>query len=139
MKPAAIWEVERGLALTATEIYRASDVRSAWFARAAELFEDVDALALPTAQLWPFPAEWDWPKRIGACEMDTYHRWMEVVVPVSLLGLPTATVPVGPGSAGLPMGLQLFGPMGADARVLTMAQAYHAATDWPEHHRPRFP
>ena len=63
--------------------------------------------------------------------MDTYHRWMEVVVPVSLIGLPSLNVPVGFGVQGLPMGMQIIGPMGADAGVLAMGQAYHLATDWP--------
>jgi amidase len=29
------------------------------------------------------------------------------------------------------MGMQLAGPVGADARVLAMGQAWHEATDWP--------
>jgi amidase len=63
--------------------------------------------------------------------MDTYHRWMEVVIPVSLLGLPSLNVPVGFGAQGLPMGMQIFGRFGADAAVLAMGQQYHLATDWP--------
>jgi amidase len=63
--------------------------------------------------------------------MDTYHRWMEVVVPVSLIGLPSLAVPCGFGAAGLPTGMQIFGPTGSDARMLAIGQAYHEATDWP--------
>ena len=63
--------------------------------------------------------------------MDTYHRWMEVVIPVSLAGLPALALPAGVGANGLPMGMQMFGPAGADAHILAMGQAYHAATDWP--------
>ena len=68
--------------------------------------------------------------------MDTYHRWMEVVVPVSLVGLPALSVPAGFGAEGLPMGMQIFGPRGADRRILQIGQAYHRATDWPEARRP---
>ena len=63
--------------------------------------------------------------------MDTYHRWMEVVVPVSLAGLPCIALPAGFGAAGLPTGMQLFARAGADARLLAVAEAYHRATDWP--------
>ncbi len=63
--------------------------------------------------------------------MDTYHRWMEVVIPASLIGLPALSVPVGFGPQGLPMGMQIIGRNGADARVLAIGQAYHLATDWP--------
>jgi amidase len=88
-------------------------------------------VVLPTAQVWPFPAEWRWPQAINGVAMDTYHRWMEVVIPVSLIGLPALSVPVGFGANGLPMGMQIAGPVGADAAVLAMGQAYHLATDWP--------
>jgi amidase len=70
--------------------------------------------------------------------MDTYHRWMEVVIPVSLIGLPALNVPVGFGANGLPMGMQIAGPVGADAAILAMGQAYHLATDWPAR-RPAYP
>ncbi|WP_102225148.1 amidase [Acidimangrovimonas sediminis] len=135
LKPEAVWETERGLALSAMEVHRASVTRSAWFSRAAELFGSYDVLVLPTAQIWPFDKNVLWPKAIGAAEMDTYHRWMEVVVPASLIGLPAISVPAGFGTdgpgAGLPMGMQLIGPRGADRALLRLAQAWHHATDWP--------
>jgi amidase len=136
LKPEAVWEIEQGLHLTAAEVHAASVIRSRWYARAAEVFRGVDLIALPSAQVWPFPIGWRWPERIGARAMDTYHRWMEVVVPASLAGLPALSVPVGfgaapDGTAGLPMGMQLIGPAGADARVLAAGEAWHRATDWP--------
>ena len=131
LKPETVWEIEQGLGLTAQAVYEASAVRSAWYAAAARLFARFDVLVMPSAQVWPFPAEWRRPQRIGDRQMDTYHRWMEVVVPVSLAGLPSLSVPVGFGPQGLPMGMQIIGPVGADGRVLGVGQAWHAATDWP--------
>ena len=131
LKPEAIWEVENGLSLDAMAVTRAGAVRSKWFTMVAQLFDTHEFLALPTAQVWPFPAEWDWPKEIGGVAMDTYHRWMEVVVPVSLAGLPCISLPVGFGDNGLPMGVQLFARKGQDKRLLEVAQAYHEATNWP--------
>jgi amidase len=29
------------------------------------------------------------------------------------------------------MGVQIFGPRGADAKLLALGEAYHRATDWP--------
>ncbi len=131
-KPETIWEIEQGLGLSAQAVYEASVIRSRNGMReAARLFDRFDALVLPSAQVWPFPAEWRWPQSINGRAMDTYHRWMEVVVPVSLAGLPSLNIPVGFGEAGLPMGMQIFGKTGDDARILAMGQAYHAATDWP--------
>jgi amidase len=131
LKPETVWEIEQGLGLSADAVYAASEIRSRWYARAAGLFDRFDALVMPSAQVWPFPVEWRWPEVINGRAMDTYHRWMEVVIPVSLLGLPSLNVPVGFGARGLPMGMQIFGRFGADAAVLAMGQQYHLATDWP--------
>ncbi|PWE30488.1 amidase [Maritimibacter sp. 55A14] len=131
LKPEALWEIERGLRLDGMEIHRASVIRSDWFAAAARLFETFDVLALPAAQVWPFPLGWRYPDRIAGQEMDSYHRWMEVVVPASLAGLPAISLPAGFGPQGLPMGLQIIGPRGADACLLQLARAWHEATDWP--------
>ncbi|MEO1797702.1 MAG: amidase family protein, partial [Pseudomonadota bacterium] len=130
LKPAAIWEGERGLALSAMDVHRASVTRSEWFMAAATLFETYDALLLPTAQMWPFPAEWDWPREIAEREMDTYHRWMEVTVPASLLGLPALSLPAGFSEAGLPIGMQLIGPRGSDIGLLDLGQSWHLTVPW---------
>lgn len=130
LKAEARWEIERGLRLSAMEVHRASVIRSDWFRTAAALFDRFDVLALPTAQTWPFPVEWHWPREIAGVAMDSYHRWMEVVVPASLIGLPVVAVPAGFGAAGLPMGLQLIGRRGADARLLQIAGAWHAGVPW---------
>ena len=131
IKPETLWEIEQGQGLTAAAVHGASVIRSRYYAHMARLFQHYDAVVLPVAQVWPFPVEWRWPREINGQVMDTYHRWMEVVIPVSLIGLPALSLPVGFGAAGLPMGMQLAGPVGSDARVLAMGQQYHLATDWP--------
>ncbi len=131
LKPEAIWEVERGRALSALDVHAASCVRSDWLRAADAFFGNFDVLALPTAQVWPFDKTLDWPKSIAGTSMDTYHRWMEVVIPASLLGLPAVAVPAGFGAQGLPMGLQLIGRHGDDAMLLNLAEAYHRETRWP--------
>jgi amidase len=136
-KPETLWEIERGAELTAAQVYEASVIRSEWFAVAARLFDRYDAIALPSAQVWAFPAEWRWPREIAGRRMDTYHRWMEVVVPASLAGLPALSVPAGFSDTGLPMGLQLIGPAGADAAILGLGEGYHRQTDWPSRRPPQ--
>jgi amidase len=138
-KPETLWEIEQGLSLSAAEVYEASVTRSRWHARAAQVFEAYDALILPAAQVWPFPADWRWPQSINGRAMDTYHRWMEIVVPASLIGLPCLAAPVGFGANGLPMGMQILGPQGADARLLAIGEAWHRATDWPVRRPPVLP
>ena len=62
--------------------------------------------------------------------MDTYHRWMEVVIYATLAGLPSISVPTGFGPNGLPMGLQLIGKPQGDLALLQLAHAYEQQTDW---------
>ena len=132
MKPEAVWEVERGRSASALDVYRASKERTAWHRHLLTLFQRFDILVLPTAQVFPFDADQHWPRTIAGREMDTYHRWMEVVIGPTLAGAPAISVPVGFGAAGAPMGMQLIGAPGADLRVLQVAHAYDQATRWVE-------
>ncbi len=130
IKPEAIWEIESGLGLTALDVYKASVERTAWYQHVLTLFERYDFLALPTAQVFPFDVNLHWPKTVAGRTMDTYHRWMEVVIGPTLAGLPAISVPVGFSAAGLPMGMQLIGRPRGDLEVLQLAHAYEQATDW---------
>jgi amidase len=139
LKTDAIWEIENGLKLSALDVHRASLLRSEWFRAAVSLFEKFDAVILPTAQVWPFTVDKIHPTHINARQMDTYHRWMEVMIPASLLGLPALSVPVGFGDNGLPMGMQLIGAPRDDLGILNLGQAYHQATLWPQKRPPTQP
>jgi amidase len=136
MKPEAQWEAEGAQHLTALDIYRASQARTSWYHAATALFEQVDFLLIPSAQVFPFAASEHWPKAINGVAMDTYHRWMEVVVPATLLGFPVLNVPVGFGRQGLPAGLQIIGKHHADFAVLALGNAYDQGTRWVEKAQP---
>lgn len=137
-KTELLWEVRRGLDISQEQIDEAVRIASSWSVRVSELFKKYDALALPSAQMWPFPVHLDWPKKIGDVSMDTYHRWMEVVTPVTLAGLPCATVPAGfcNDDVGLSLGLQIFCERGEDSIALSIAQAYHLRINWPSKYPP---
>ena len=59
--------------------------------------------------------------------MDTYHRWMEVVIYATFAGLPCISVPAGFNAQGLPMGLQLIGRPQGDEALLRLAWQYEQA------------
>ncbi len=124
MKPEALWEFDQAQTLTGSQTLQASQTRSAFYQSMLGLFERFDVLALPTAQVFPFPAELRWPSVIAGKAMDTYHRWMEVVIYATFAGLPCISVPVGFGPTGLPMGMQLIGKPRGDLAVLQLAAAY---------------
>jgi amidase len=130
MKPEAIWEVENGLTLSAQDAYEASVARSELYRAVLKLFDSYEYLALPSAQVFPFDASTHWPKTVNGVAMDTYHRWMEVVILGSLLGFPVVNVPVGFNRDGLPMGMQIIGKRHADFAVLQLAYTYEQAANW---------
>jgi amidase len=136
LKPEAQWEVERGSGVTALDVYRASVERTAWYQHVRGLLERFDVLALPVAQCFPFDASLTWPREVGGRAMDSYHRWMEVVVGATMAGLPAISVPAGFDSRGLPMGLQLVGRPNGELALLRLARAYELATRWVQRRPP---
>lgn len=130
LKPELIWEIEGSLNVSAGEISEAAVSRADWYRALQVLFERFDLLALPTAQVFPFPAETHWPSSISDRTMDTYHRWMEVVIGGTLAGVPVVNLPAGFDDRGRPMGMQFMGPMGQDRQVLEFGMAYEAVTDY---------
>ena len=130
IKPEALWEHDQAAALTGNELMAASAQRTAFYLHLLTLFERHDFLALPTAQVWPFDAALRWPSHINGKAMDTYHRWMEVVIYATFAGLPCISVPVGFDARGLPMGMQIIGKPQGDLEVLQLAHAYeHVAQE----------
>jgi amidase len=102
----------------------AMNVRTAWYDAVLGLFGQFDYLALPTAQVFPFPVQERWPETIAGRQMNSYHRWMEVVVPGTLSGCPVISLPAGFSAAGLPMGVQIIGKPRDDLAVLQIADLY---------------
>lgn len=127
LKPEAVYEVEGGLKLSAYEVTASSVVRSEWTRAVAKLFERYDYLVLPTAQVFPFASDLDWPKTVAGRTMRTYHEWMQAACLITMAGCPALAVPAGFSAAGLPMGLQIVAPQHQDLACLKLAAGYEAA------------
>ena len=130
LKPELVWEIEQSLTLTDADRTRATQIRARWYEELNRLFGEYDFLAVPTAQVFPYPKDTHWPREIDGRQMDTYHRWMEVVILGSLGGLPIINVPVGFDGRGRPMGMQIMGNFGEDKQVLEFGLAYEQITDF---------
>jgi len=130
LKPEAIFEVESGLKLTAFDISAALSVRTAWYQAVREFFEKYDYFIVPTAQLFPFDVDLHWPHEIAGKKMQTYHEWMKCVLPITMSGCPALAAPAGFGNEGLPIGIQIVGPLHSEVACLQLAYAYDIATRW---------
>jgi amidase len=51
-------------------------------------------------------------------------------MPATIAGCPAINVPAGFSTMGLPMGIHILGPCGADLGRLQIARAYESATNW---------
>src|SRR5579862_5686060 len=96
---------------------RAQKVRALIARDFAEAFQKVDAIVTPTA---PTPAF-----KLGEKTSDPLQMYLADIYTVtgSLAGIPGISVPVGTTSAGLPVGMQIFGPHFCESRVLQIARA----------------
>jgi amidase len=130
LKPEVIFEVEGSIDMLASRVRAAGIARADWDRALHELFQQYDFLVLPSAQVFPFGADRHWPKMINDKKMDTYHRWMEVVIGATLAGVPVVNLPAGFDQRGRPMGMQFMGRSGEDVTVLEFALVYEAVTEY---------
>ncbi|HAE47125.1 MAG TPA: amidase, partial [Tistrella mobilis] len=66
----------------------------------------------------------DWPST-------RWPTWTPFTYPFNLTGQPAASIPCGFDRDGLPVGLQIVGPVGADALVLRVARAFERVRPIP--------
>ncbi|MCS6781741.1 MAG: Asp-tRNA(Asn)/Glu-tRNA(Gln) amidotransferase subunit GatA [Gloeomargarita sp. SKYBB_i_bin120] len=89
-----------------------------------QAFTQVQALLSPTAPVPAFP--------IGSKRHDPLSMYLTdlMTIPVNLAGLPAVSVPCGFTAEGLPIGLQIIGPVLQETRLLQIAHAYEQSTPW---------
>jgi len=100
---------------------RAQKVRALIAQDFSDAFQKVDAIVTPTS---PTPAF-----RLGEKTADPLQMYLADIYTVtgSLAGVPGISVPCGRTRAGLPVGMQIFGPHFSEARVLQIAHAFEKA------------
>jgi len=124
------WNVAQGRQLSAADISRAEVKRSELFHRLRTFLQTYDFLLLPTAQVPPFPIDWEYPQQINDQPMETYIDWMMSCAYITITGLPALSVPCGFSDEGLPIGLQIVGPPRGEVELLQLAYAFQEATQF---------
>ena len=127
MKDTVIWNVEQGRGLSASELAEATRRWTGLLRRVREFLGRYEFFVLPVAQVPPFDMTQPYPTEVAGVPMTTYTEWMASCSWVSLLGLPTISVPAGRTPEGLPVGLQIVGRARDDFGVLQLANALERA------------
>lgn len=127
MQPNLVWNIEKGIKLSAAEVSQAEIARGALWQRARSFFEDYDLLLTPAAATLPFPVETISPPRVAGREMETYIDWLGITYGITVAGLPAIVVPCGTSKEGLPVGLQIVGRKLGEAAILRAAAAFEKA------------
>ncbi len=130
VKETIIWNAEQGFALSALDIKKAEERRTALYVRMAEFMARYDFLMLPVTSVPPFSAEQEYPTEIAGRLLSDYLEWMAPCSSITVTGLPAISVPGGFDSAGLPTGLQIVGRQRTDFSVLQIAHAFEQATQY---------
>lgn len=128
MKPEAIWQIERGLRVTATDVALAMRRHGELLEQMRRFHERFDVLVCAVNQVPPFDASLAWPDAVDGTPMEHYVAWMKSTFRTSTTLQPALSVPAGFTDDGLPVGIQIVGRMRADVTVLRVGAAFEAAT-----------
>ncbi len=128
VKETIIWNAEQGMRLSALEVKKAEEARTALYARMADFMSRYDFLALPVTSVPPFSADEEYPREVAGKPLTNYLEWMAPCSSITVTGLPAISVPAGFDTDGLPAGLQIVGRQRADFQVLQIAHAFEQAT-----------
>ena len=121
-------EIEAGLKLTASEIGKAEERRTAYYQRMQVFMDTYEFMVMPVNQVLPFDVTTEYPTEINGIQMETYIDWMKSCYYISTLGHPAVSVPCGFTDGGLPVGLQIVGRHHDDLGVLQLANAFEQIT-----------
>jgi amidase len=113
--------VEEGLRYSAADVARASSLQTAVYRRWQAFFQDWDIILSPSITISPRPWRELYPVEIDGKPTRTYFHWLGLAYAVTLPGHPAVSLPVGLDRQGMPFGLQIVGPRGGDAFVLSVA------------------
>ncbi|MBV8871065.1 MAG: amidase [Acetobacteraceae bacterium] len=115
--------VEEGLRYGAADVARALASQTALYRRWQVFFAKYDIILTPAITVSPRQWRELYPAEIDGRRTRTYFHWLALAYAVTLAGHPALSLPVGLDRAGMPFGLQIVGPRGGDALVLSVAAA----------------
>jgi aspartyl-tRNA(Asn)/glutamyl-tRNA(Gln) amidotransferase subunit A len=125
--PALRWQADEGRKVSVMELQSLTARRSELGSFMRQFHQRYDLLLTPGVSVPAFEAKAPDQWRLA---LDTFLGWTPFSYPFNLTQQPAAVVPCGLTRSGLPVALQIVGPMHADALVLRAAHAYESTRTW---------
>ena len=128
IKPDIVWNTERGLAQTPSQIAWADRERAAFYRRILAMFETYDLFITPGAATPAFDVNLRFPTHVDGQKLENYMAASTLNAAITLTTCPAIAVPCGFDQYGRPIGLQFVGPPRGDAAVLQAAALFEKLT-----------
>ena len=122
LTPQLLWNLQRGEALTADDLLAAEEVRSRIHGSFLRFFESYDVLLTPSASVPSCPNTQEEVLEIDGAPLNSRIYYLAITFLVSLVGLPSISIPFWPPGASLPIGLQFIAPPWREDLLLTIAR-----------------
>lgn len=135
MCPTFVRQMDAIAATSAAELYEAIFARTRLYRQIQSWFETCDIIAMPTLSRAAVPLDQDFfgPIDIDGRPVENIRgSWYPYTMPFNLTGNPAISLPAGFDREGMPVAIQLVGPMGSDARLLQLAAAFEQAQPWAD-------
>ncbi len=132
LKPEIVWNIEKGLQLSAADIGRAQRTQAKIFNSVHRFFDKFDLLVCPCAIVPPFDADLRFIESVGTHTFDTYYEWIAITFVLTLTSCPVLAVGAGFTADGLPVGLQIMGPPRSEGQVLSAGHLLEQLTEIPQ-------
>ena len=128
IKADIIWNTERGLKQTPSQIAWAERERAAFFRRMAAFFATHDLLITPGAATPAFDVNLRHPAVIDGVAQENYMAASLITSAITMTSCPALAVPCGFDRFGRPVGLQIVGRPRGEAAVLQAAALFERMT-----------
>ena len=122
LKDTAIWNIERGLALTGVELIDAVRQHTRIYQNMRTFMERYEFLLAPVNQVLPFDVEQPYVTEINGQKLETYIDWMKTCYRITMTAHPALSVPIGFANR-LPVGIQIVGRYRDEWGILQLAHA----------------
>ena len=135
LTPSVVWNIERGVGVSADEYLMAEEQRSRIWTNVADFFREFRYPLCATTSIAAFPNDQGDVLFIDDKPMASIIDYMAPTATMSLFGLPALSIPCGWTNSGLPIGLQIVGRPFAEDTLLrfayTLQENLGFAHRWP--------